>query len=139
MEMQGEHIIISSTLKKDGDNNMGYDDIKRMNTHIQNKHKTRWTEYPIGHKFDTTPSRWHEEPLQPQPKRTWSHKNIIPNMKNAWSKTKKYGGKAVSGYSKVQTGLAKTFPGIADGSFDREIFGFESPYQTTHNKRRRKK
>jgi hypothetical protein len=113
---------------------MSIDDIKKMNTHLNTKKQQtpRFTEYPVGTKFDTH-SRWKEKEMQP--KRTWSHKNVIPNMKTAWGKTKYYGDKAATGFSRVGDSLAKTFPGIANGSFDRDVLGFESPY----TKRRKRK
>jgi hypothetical protein len=94
---------------------MDYDDLMKMNTHLNAKktQKPRFTEHPL-----------QENKTQ---KINWSHKNIIPNMKNAWSKTRHYTGKATSGFQKMGDSLAKNFPNIADGTFDKELFGLESP------------
>lgn len=110
---------------KGDEEDMSIDDLKRMNQRLQTRQKPQWHEYPVGTKFEQKP-RWNEEPAQP--KRTWSHKNIIPNAK-------KYGGKFIHGYTKVQKGLASTFPGIADGSFEKQLM---SDYNPGMKKKRRR-
>jgi len=116
----------------EGCETMSIDDLNKLGSHITKKKQTTplWREHALGEKLDTR-SRYVE--VVAEPKRTWSHKNIIPNMKKTWGKTKQYGVKFSSGYTKMQSGLANTFPGIANGTFDREVFGFEQ------NRRKHKK
>ena len=93
---------------------MSIDDLQKMNSHITAKQKTRpmFTEHAIGTKFDTK-SRWKEKSTEP----TWSHKNILPNIKKTWVKTKKAGKK----FRGIQDSLRKEFPGLTDDEWWKKL------------------
>ena len=87
---------------------MSFDDLKKMGQHIESK-RTRWRQ----------PSRWKEQSTKPRV--TFSYENFKSNT----SKLKGLGKKGIGAIQKGGDKMARTFPGIADGSFDEWAFGYD--------------
>lgn len=94
---------------------MSLEDLQRMGKHIINKQeqKARFTENAIP------------------TKRTWSTKNFKENAK-----------KLGAGFGKAQDSLRTAFPGLADGSFNRQIekdFGMGGGSSSGHHSSKKHK
>ena len=92
---------------------MNFDDLKQLGKHLENKGRARWTEHNIHETTSHIKPKWTETSItdKKQPVK-WSTKNYKKNLK-----------KLGKGFTKAQGTLRTTFPGIADGSWEKQFIG----------------